>query len=413
MTDESAKVNKSSGRRAASGAAVVLLAAALSAATALCQAPAPNASDVQIHLERAEAALRANAPATAAEQFRQVLALDPKNAEAYANLGVIAFFERDYPQAAKDLSSALAIDPSQVKTRALLGICEAKLGSNAAQADLDQSFSKLQDRRLRTETGMALANLYYRQGDLGRAASVAHALVDINPDDVNVLFMAQRIYNDLAYETTNKLAVLAPGSAQMQELIAERLVNAGNLPGAVDHYRKALAIDPRLAGVRFELGEAILQSAPANAQDQAAAKQEFEAAQKTEGDTAAIECALGEVAFRQSNLADAYAHYRRAFSMDSSNAEANLGMGKVLMTMGKPNEAVQYLRAAIRVDPLNADAHYRLAEACRKLKMTDESGKEFRLFQEIKQTQDRVRALYREMNGRTDSGGMSSAAKPE
>lgn len=401
------------GRRIAARTAIAFLAASLSLATALCQTPTPNTPEVQAHLQRAETALRANAPATAAEEFRKVLALDPKNAEAYTNLGVIAFFERDYPQAAKDLSTALSIDPSQAKTRALLGICEARLGSNSAQADLEQSFSKLQDRRLRTETGMTLADIYYRQGDLARAASVARILVDLNPDNVNVLFMAQRIYNDLAYETTNKLAVLAPGSAEMQEVIAERLVNAGDLPGAITHYRKALEIDPRLAGVHFELGEAILQSEPTNSQNQAAAKQEFEMAEKAEGDSAALECGLGEIAFRQSNLADAYTRYRRAFSMDPANAEADLGMGKVLMTMGKPNEAVKYLRMAIQADPLNADAHYRLAEACRKLKLTEESEKEFRLFQEIKQTKDHVRALYRQMNGRAGPGGMSSAAKPE
>lgn len=53
------------------------------------------------------------------------------------------------------------------------------------------------------------------------------------------------------------------------------------------------------------------------------------------------------------------------------------------MTMGKPSEAVPYLRTAIRVDPLNGDAHYRLAEACRKLNMTAESQKEFRLFRRL------------------------------
>jgi tetratricopeptide (TPR) repeat protein len=357
-----------------------------------------------MHLERALAALQAGAPATATKEFLTVLALDPRNAEAYADLGVVAFAQQNYLQAVKYLSSALSIDPSLVKAEALLGLCEAKLGRPSARTSLQRSFSELQDRNLRTQVGMALADLYYRKGALGRAASVARILVDLNPDNLNVLFMAQRIYNDLAYETMNKLAVLAPGSAQMQEVIADRLVNAGDLQDAIKHYRKALVIDPRLAGVHFELGEAILQLAPSNTQSQAAAQHEFETAERTEGDTADIECQLGDIALRQSNLTEAYAHYNRALRMDPGSAQANLGLGKVLMMGGKLRQAITYLKTAAGIDPLNTDAHYQLGEAYERLKLPEEAKKELQLFQDIKRTKDRVKALYNEMSGRPMPG---------
>jgi tetratricopeptide (TPR) repeat protein len=377
---------------------MLLFVSVFSLASARGQSSATNSTEVQIHFKRALAALQAGAPAAATKEFLEVLALDPRNAEAYADLGVVAFFQGNYSQASEYLTKALAIDPSLVRAQALLGICETKLGDNSAQILLERSFSKLQDRSLRTQVGMTLAGLYYRQGALGRAASAAQILVDLNPDNLDVLLMAQRIYNDLAYETMNKLAVLAPGSAQMQEVIAERLVNAGDLQDAIKYYRKALAIDPHLAGVHFELGEAILQLAPYNTQNQAAAQQEFETADRTEGDNAAIECQLGEIALRQSNLTDAYAHYHRAFQMDQGSAQANLGLGKVLMTGGKLPQAITYLKMAAGIDPLDADAHYRLGEAYEKLKLPEEAKKEFQLFQDIKRTKDRVKALYSEMS---------------
>lgn len=394
---------------------LILLVCAVSLRAYGAQALSSTASGVQMHLERGQAALRANAPAAAVKEFQEVLALDPRNPEAYAELGVVAFFERDYPQASKYLARALAIDPSLVRIQALQGICEAKLGNSSGQRLLEQSFPKLTDRRLRTQAGMVLARLYYQEGDLDRAASVARILVDLNPDDLSVLFMAQRIYTDLAYDTTNKLAVLAPGSAQMQEVIAERLVNAGDLQDAIDHYRKALGIDPHLPGAHFELGEAILQSAPSKAQNRASAKQEFETALRMDGDSSGIESALGEIAFRQSKLDQAYACYRRALAMSPGNAEADLGLGKVFMATGKPAQALRYLRMAIQSDPLNADGHYRLAEVYRTLNLPEKAKREFRLFQEIKQTKDRVRALYQEMNARTHTERLQSAgaAKPD
>ena len=65
------------------------------------QSTASRTSQVHVHLERAQAALRANDPETAVKEFHEVLTLDPKNAEAYANLGVIAFFQRDYQNASQ------------------------------------------------------------------------------------------------------------------------------------------------------------------------------------------------------------------------------------------------------------------------------------------------------------------------
>jgi tetratricopeptide (TPR) repeat protein len=362
------------------------------------QAPASTTAQVHDHLERAQAALKANAPETAVKEFQEVLALDPKNAEAYANLGVIAFFRRDYQNASQYLRQALAIDPSLMKTQALLGICERRLGKGSAQTLLEKSFPRLKDKKLQIQVGLELAAIYEQQGDLERTASVLRSLVDLDPDNVEVLYRAQRVYSELADDTLNKLAILAPGSARMQLVIAERLVNGGDLKGAIEHYQKALEIDPHLPGVHFELGEALWQSSPKDARAQAEAEKEFATAIKMDGDSAGVECALGAMAFLRSDLESAYAHYGRAYALNHGDAEAQLGLGKVLMSRGKPQAAVKYLRMAVQSDPLDTEAHYRLGMAYKALKMADESRHELQLFQEIRAAKGRVRQLYRQMN---------------
>jgi tetratricopeptide (TPR) repeat protein len=362
------------------------------------QSAGTNVGDIHQHLRKAFDYLKANDGASAAKEFQAVLALDPKNADAYENLGVIAFVQRDYPKAEEYLHKALAINPTLVKPEALLGICEKRLGQSSAEGLLEKSFPKLKENNLRIQVGMELAGMYSQQGDLDRAASVMHTLVDLDSDNVEVLYLAQQIYSDLAEDTLNKLAILGPGSARMQQVIAERLINSGDLKGAIEHYRKALEIDPRLAEVHYELGEAILQQAQSDPATQAEAEKEFRAAQTLEGDTANLECEFGRIAFLQGDMDQAYAHYKRAFELNPGDSEAEEGLGRLLAATGKPEEAMKYLRMAVQSDPLNAEAHYRLSTNCRKLGLTEEAEKELKLFQEIRQTKDQVRDIYRQMH---------------
>jgi tetratricopeptide (TPR) repeat protein len=175
-------------------------------------------------------------------------------------------------------------------------------------------------------------------------------------------------------------------------------VNGGDLKGAIEHYKKALEIDPHLPGVHFELGEALLQSSPKDAQAQAEAEKEFETAIRVDGDSAGLECQLGDIALLRSDLESAQAHYERAYALNPRDEEAQLGLGKVLMSAGKPQEAIKYLRMAVQSDPLDTQAHYRLGMAYKALKMADESRHELQLFQEISEAKGRVRQLYRQMN---------------
>lgn len=378
--------------------ALLLLASAVGAGP---QTGTSRASEIRAHFQKAEEYLRTNDRASAAKEFDAVLGLDPKNADAYANLGVIGFLAGDCPTAARQLRKALAIDPSLPNSQALLGICEHRLGDPSGKALIEKSFPKVKDKRLRIQAGMELARIYDQEGDMEATASVMRSLVDLDPDNVDILFMAQRVYTELADDTLNKLAIVAPGSARMQQVIAERLVNSGDLAAAIAHYRKALEIDPRLAGIHFELGEAIVQSAPSDSVAQAEAEKELNTAVQLDGDSARIECQYGSIALDQSNVDEAFARYSKAYALNPGEPGAQLGMGRVLMMKDNTQEAVKYLRMAVESDPLNTEVHYRLALACRKLGLAGEAEKEMRLFDEIKKTKDRVKDLYREMNKQT------------
>jgi tetratricopeptide (TPR) repeat protein len=352
-------------------------------------------------LERGHEALQADDQALATQEFRAALKLDPDNAEAHANLGVMAFFHGDCPVAEPEFQNALRASPTLTKAQALLAICERRLGQPSAQADLESAFANLKDPKLRTQVGVQLADFYFQKGDLDQTLPIVHSLVESDPDNVDLLFFAQRIYSELADNTMNKLALLAPESARMQQLIAEQLINAGDLKDAIEHYRKAIAADPRLPGMHFELAESILESSN-DANALAEAQQELEAAVKNDGDSARVECALGRIALLQSKDDAAFAHYKRAYDLNPNEVEAQLGLAAILVEQDKPQEAVQFLRSAVRADPMNANAHYRLARVCHTLHLVDEERQEMKLFEDIRATKDRVAQLYRQMNRRPE-----------
>jgi tetratricopeptide (TPR) repeat protein len=353
-------------------------------------------------LARGQDALKAKDSSAATEAFRAALRVDPANAEAHANLGAIAFVHGDCQAAMPELHSALASAPSLVNAKALIAICEKRLGAENAKADLEAAFAALKDPQLRVQVGVELADVYYQAGDLDHTLPVVHELVELAPDNADLLFFAQRIYSEMADDTLNKLALLAPDSARMQQLIAEKLINAGDLNGAIEHYHKALAADARLPGLHFELAEAILEGGN-NAAAQTAARAELDAAVKAEGDNARIECGYGRIAAVQGNFDDALAHYRRAYQLDPSSGEAQLGLGRALEERDQPAEAVKYLRMAVASDPMNPSAHYRLARACRALHLDDEARKETQLYEEIRAAKDHVAQLYRQMNRRPET----------
>ena len=393
---------------------LVLLLCSLAALTTRTVAAQTISPETRADLAQAEAALKSNDQATAARYFRSALQHDPANVEAHANLGAIAFFQGDCAAAESELRSALATSPGLIKAQALLSICERRRGESSAEADMEAAFLKLEDPKLKTQLGMELANGYYQKGDLERTASTLHTLLTLNPENVDILFFAQRVYSELADTTLNKLAVLSPDSARMEQLIAERLINAGDLKDATAHYRKALQLSPRLQGVHFELAEALMEASPNAAEAQKEARAELEQAIAIDGDSARVECELGRIDLLQTDSAKALAHYQHAYALDPGDVQAQIGLAELLRLDNKPAEAAGYLRMAVKADPFNAEAHYKLSQIDRQLHLDEEQKKELQLFLDIRAARDKVKLLYRQMNPQSAAPevGASSVGKP-
>jgi cytochrome c-type biogenesis protein CcmH/NrfG len=357
---------------------------------------APNTQSIESHAHQAQQDLQPGKPAEAFTELNAILALDPNNLNARANVGVLQFFGGDYAKAIQNLRSALKLKPDSWKLQALLGMAEKRTGENvSAQSDLEKTFPHLQEQKLKIEAGMELIELDYAQSDLGKAAEVINALRQAKPEDVDILYTAHRIYSALADETTLSLALLAPDSARMKQLMAHELARQAKNDAAIARYREAIKIDPKRSDLHFELAE-MLNTSSSEA-DKAEAEKEYKAALAENPFDEKSVCRLGDIALRRADMKAASAYYTKALQMQPNDAEANLGLARVLMSQHQPKEAQRYLEHAVQLEPFDPAAHYRLSVLDRELGRADEARLQLQEFQKYKKMKSRLSDLYQEM----------------
>jgi tetratricopeptide (TPR) repeat protein len=364
--------------------------------SASAQDTANKPQEIERHSALARQALDDKRPEAAIREYQAILELDPKNADARGNLGVIAFVQGNCSVASEHFRLALKLQPSLWKVQAMLGVCEKYAGhAKEARSLLEGSFPHLKERRLQIRAGMALAELDYQQGRLEDALGVLRVLEEADPANVDVLYVLYRIHSDLADQARDKLGLVAPDSARMHQILAQHLINEGDAKRAVEQYREALRLDPHLPGGHFELGEAILQDRSTG--DELArqeAQKEFEAALQANPQDHRSECRLAAVYYLQKDLPAALAHYSHAAEIEPADPEAQLGLAQVFVTLDQPENAMQHLRTAIQLDPLNATAHYRLSRVYLRLGRDEEASKETATYKRLQEAQEHLRTTY-------------------
>ncbi len=368
----------------------------LGALQCVSQSTASRPQEIASHAHQAQEFLKERRPDLAIPEFRAIVALDPNNVDARGNLGVLLFFQGDYPAAIPHLRAALKLRPTLWRMQALLGMAERRTGSSkSALADLEKAFPKLQEDKIQIEAGMELIEIHAGAGDLDKAAATVSALRNLYPTNVEVLYASYRIHSDLAGEAMLTLSLVAPTSARMHQVMAHELEKHGDEQAAIRNYREALKLDPQLPGLHFELAEML--NASSLASEQREAETEYKAALAVNQFDERAEFRLGDISSRRGDVQEAYAHYSRAVQLQPNDAEANIGLAKVLMLMNQPDKAEPLLQRAVQLDPTSAAAHFRLSTLYRQAGRTADATRELEEYQKYKELKEKLRDIYHDM----------------
>ena len=214
---------------------------------------------------------------------------------------------------------------------------------------------------------MALARLQSGEGDAAAALTTLSRARRLAPDAEDVLSATAQVA--LAARTPvpailalEPLTRLAPWTARHHYLLGVALMQAGDMPAAVESLREAERLEPGDPLTAIALGIA-LNSRKLFVE----ARPLLRAVLDRDPENVEALAALAESEEGLDELDAAETHARRALGAAPRHPTANLVIGMVLMKRDRYQEAKPALERAIAADPESPKAYYQLSLACARL----------------------------------------------
>jgi tetratricopeptide (TPR) repeat protein len=359
----------------------------------------PNAdaqADFAAHIQKAKQHLDEKRPDRAIPELEAAATIAPNSVETQANLGVLLYFQNRIAEAIPHLRVATENQPALSKIQGLLGLAEVHVGDVVrGRKDLEVAFPLVTEQNFKKEVGLELVSLDTQSGDLEEASVIVAQLRKAAPDNPEILYAAYRTYAALSGESMLALSLAAPDSAQMHQLMAHEDIRQGNTNSAVEQFRKAIAIDPHLPGIYFELAELLRSSQDTGVKKEA--EDAYRAALKENPQDEKTILRLAEIDAEKGDVQRASGEYTKAIELQPADGEAKLGLAKALIEMNQTDKALKLLEEAVQLEPTNATAHYRLGSVYRKIGRTDDAKREMELYKKFKDLKEKLRSLYKEL----------------
>jgi Flp pilus assembly protein TadD len=324
---------------------------------------------------------------------RQVLQIDPNEADALYLLGLIAQQTRKTDAAIQLIGNAARLQPSNFFFANSLGELYSAANSPLQAENCFRRALTLSPDFAEAHNNLGNVLKYLRRPK--EAEESYRRALALEPDyagacaNLGATLLESKHFNE-AEQTFRKLLALKPDSADAHNGLGVALHELGRSAEAERGYRAALAIEPDFAEAHNNLGNALkdlgrLKEAEESYRRALALKPyyadahgnlglvlldlaQFEEAEQSfrrllglKPDSADAHNGLGIALHELGRNREAEQSYRQALTLQPKLTEAHVNLGNVLQDLGQVNEAELSYRRALALDPDNAAAQYNLA----------------------------------------------------
>lgn len=349
----------SRGRSAAGFAAIALW---VSAVRARQSAPSPEET-----LRHAVELQRSGEIAEAIAEYQAYLNQVPDNVMARSNLGAALAHAGRFPEAIGEYRKALELQPANLPVRMNLALAYYKAGEiPPAAAEIERVLAERPGER---QAVLLLADCYLRLGENAKAIGLLAPLQQQMPDDKAVDYMlGTALIRDgqTAGGQTLVDRILRDGdSAEARVLLGESKLAANDFRGALEEFRKALAINPQLPSLNGYYGTAL-----ADAGDLAGAEAAFRKELALDPNDYVANFQLGKLLLLEQgdNRAESRRSFERALGQRPRDPAVRYQLALLDLEDGQPDRARAALEILVREDPRDVAAHISLATAYYRLK---------------------------------------------
>ncbi len=183
----------------------------------------------------------------AAESFQQVIAADPKNADACYNLGTLSLRRNNLDTARQYLEKTVTLRPDYPEAWNNLGMMAAQQGrADEAIEDFQRSISL---HASYATAYLNLGNVYRRQKSFVKAQDALTRALKLQPDDPEVhyslgMLYAQQDQMQPASSYLQRAIDLRPGYAQARNNLGIVFVRQHDYPKAEEQFKSGIRVAP-------------------------------------------------------------------------------------------------------------------------------------------------------------------------
>jgi tetratricopeptide (TPR) repeat protein len=352
-------------------------------------------SDFRRIYEQGEQALSENRLADAEKAFRQVLAMNPQDAGAHANLGVIAMRRKQWAVALQELKQSERLAPDVAGVRLNIGLTYYSEGDYEAAAAAFESV--IRDDSSSTQAHYLLGMCDFFRGRYADTIGQLEPLWNTQSRNLGYLYVLAVAADEAGRRQTEEraagqLAEVGENTPMLHLLIGKADLQRQRNDEALNELKLAAQRDPKLPFVHFYLGVVYRRQ-----NRLAEAKAEFLEDLKIDPQIAYTYDELGSVCAYLQQSSEAETNYRKALQINPRLASSFYGLAKLLIGRQAYKEALQALDKAQSLDPQSASVHYLKAKALEGLGRRDEARTELAAVSRMQKT---VRDnLEREVSG--------------